>query len=226
MPSLSGLPRADEQARTAPAVSSDATAFPVVSTPTRELSQSPLNGISNGVNGLSAATSNGHGSPNLAFPAASNNGLGAANGSSAHLAIGTSEAMSRAASFGPSSTPSRARSLQRSLASTKKGHLHPPVTFASEINETDAESSASAGTSAARRTPAKMVLELADGTAFQGYSFGAPRKSISGECVFQTGKVFSAAFTPKISLQILPPRTPLDYDECFVGTSPNVAPLI
>ncbi|CAH7671111.1 protein pyrABCN [Phakopsora pachyrhizi] len=34
-----------------------------------------------------------------------------------------------------------------------------------------------------------MVLELADGTIYQGYSFGAQKKSISGECVFQTGMV-------------------------------------
>lgn len=31
------------------------------------------------------------------------------------------------------------------------------------------------------------VLELADGTAFRGISFGAEGKSIAGECVFQTG---------------------------------------
>ncbi|PWN91267.1 putative URA2-multifunctional pyrimidine biosynthesis protein [Acaromyces ingoldii] len=34
-----------------------------------------------------------------------------------------------------------------------------------------------------------MVLELVDGTAYRGISFGAPGKSISGECVFQTGMV-------------------------------------
>ncbi|KIP04431.1 hypothetical protein PHLGIDRAFT_109615 [Phlebiopsis gigantea 11061_1 CR5-6] len=33
------------------------------------------------------------------------------------------------------------------------------------------------------------VLELADGTAFCGFSFGAEGKSIAGECVFQTGMV-------------------------------------
>ncbi|OSD00398.1 carbamoyl-phosphate synth [Trametes coccinea BRFM310] len=33
------------------------------------------------------------------------------------------------------------------------------------------------------------VLELADGTAFRGISFGAEGKSIAGECVFQTGMV-------------------------------------
>ena len=31
------------------------------------------------------------------------------------------------------------------------------------------------------------VLELADGSAFRGISFGAEGKSVSGECVFQTG---------------------------------------
>ncbi|KAI8976280.1 carbamoyl-phosphate synth [Trametes punicea] len=33
------------------------------------------------------------------------------------------------------------------------------------------------------------VLELADGTAFRGVSFGAEGKSVAGECVFQTGMV-------------------------------------
>jgi carbamoyl-phosphate synthase/aspartate carbamoyltransferase len=33
-----------------------------------------------------------------------------------------------------------------------------------------------------------MVLELADGLALSGHSFGAD-KSISGECVFQTGEL-------------------------------------
>ena len=36
----------------------------------------------------------------------------------------------------------------------------------------------------------EMVLELADGTAYRGISFGAEGKSISGECVFQTGKFY------------------------------------
>jgi carbamoyl-phosphate synthase/aspartate carbamoyltransferase len=33
-----------------------------------------------------------------------------------------------------------------------------------------------------------MVLELADGLALAGNSFGAEGKSIAGECVFQTGE--------------------------------------
>lgn len=40
-------------------------------------------------------------------------------------------------------------------------------------------------------TPAQnaveAVLELADGSAFRGISFGAEGKSVAGECVFQTG---------------------------------------
>jgi len=34
----------------------------------------------------------------------------------------------------------------------------------------------------------EMVLELADGSSHKGISFGAEGKSISGECVFQTGE--------------------------------------
>ena len=36
--------------------------------------------------------------------------------------------------------------------------------------------------------PCLMTLELHDGSAYQGYAFGA-NKSISGELVFQTGKL-------------------------------------
>ena len=32
------------------------------------------------------------------------------------------------------------------------------------------------------------VLELVDGSAYRGISFGAEGKSVAGECVFQTGK--------------------------------------
>jgi hypothetical protein len=35
------------------------------------------------------------------------------------------------------------------------------------------------------------VLELIDGSAFRGISFGAEGKSVSGECVFQTGKLIA-----------------------------------
>lgn len=33
-----------------------------------------------------------------------------------------------------------------------------------------------------------VVLELSDGTAFRGSSFGAEGTSVAGECVFQTGR--------------------------------------
>lgn len=39
----------------------------------------------------------------------------------------------------------------------------------------------------------KMLLELTDGTAYEGFGFGA-EKSISGECVFQTGKSYLRVF--------------------------------
>lgn len=32
------------------------------------------------------------------------------------------------------------------------------------------------------------VLELQDGSAFKGISFGAEARSVAGECVFQTGQ--------------------------------------
>jgi len=35
----------------------------------------------------------------------------------------------------------------------------------------------------------KVLLELADGSSFTGFSFGA-QKSVSGELVFQTGMIF------------------------------------
>jgi len=34
-----------------------------------------------------------------------------------------------------------------------------------------------------------ISLELQDGVVYQGYSFGAPKKSVAGELVFQTGMV-------------------------------------
>ncbi|KAF8531734.1 hypothetical protein JB92DRAFT_3080862 [Gautieria morchelliformis] len=38
-------------------------------------------------------------------------------------------------------------------------------------------------------SPMEAVLELGDGSAFRGTSFGAEGKSVAGECVFQTGMV-------------------------------------
>ncbi|GAA6005743.1 hypothetical protein JCM10207_005319 [Rhodosporidiobolus poonsookiae] len=56
----------------------------------------------------------------------------------------------------------------------------------------------------------RMLLELADGSAYEGYSFGA-NKSIAGECVFQTGMVgYPESLTdPSYSGQILVLTYPL-----------------
>jgi len=51
----------------------------------------------------------------------------------------------------------------------------PPVT-AAPVGDNDVE-------------PQDGILELADGSAFRGISFGAEGKSVAGECVFQTGKL-------------------------------------
>ncbi|KAG5634854.1 hypothetical protein H0H81_000508 [Sphagnurus paluster] len=55
------------------------------------------------------------------------------------------------------------------------------------------------------------ILELADGSAFRGISFGAQRKSIAGECVFQTGMVgYTESLTdPSYEGQILVLTYPL-----------------
>lgn len=70
---------------------------------------------------------------------------------------------------------------------------------------------------------ANAVLELSDGSAFQGSSFGAPDKSVSGECVFQTGEhIFSLPACPCSNLaqvwlatlnplQTLPTRVKFSY---------------
>jgi carbamoyl-phosphate synthase/aspartate carbamoyltransferase len=54
----------------------------------------------------------------------------------------------------------------------------PPVTF-SPLNDDDVMSASN-----------EAVLELNDGSAFRGISFGAEQKSVAGECVFQTGGIF------------------------------------
>ncbi|KAG6812083.1 hypothetical protein H0H92_004447 [Tricholoma furcatifolium] len=55
------------------------------------------------------------------------------------------------------------------------------------------------------------ILELADGSAFRGISFGAEGKSIAGECVFQTGMVgYTESLTdPSYQGQILVLTYPL-----------------
>ncbi|OJA11339.1 hypothetical protein AZE42_04930 [Rhizopogon vesiculosus] len=75
----------------------------------------------------------------------------------------------------------------------------PPVTFSSLNNDDDMLSSSEA------------ILELNDGSAFRGISFGAQNKSVSGECVFQTGMVgYTESLTdPSYEGQILVLTYPL-----------------
>lgn len=63
--------------------------------------------------------------------------------------------------------------LSRTQSQYPFGYPAPPVTAPSTQSE-DA-------------TITDAVLELSDGTAFRGISFGAEGKSVAGECVFQTG---------------------------------------
>lgn len=56
-----------------------------------------------------------------------------------------------------------------------------PTALASTANFEGLETSQKVG---------NAVLELSDGSAFEGISFGAPGKSVAGECVFQTGTLF------------------------------------
>jgi hypothetical protein len=44
--------------------------------------------------------------------------------------------------------------------------------------------------------PPNACLVLSDGTALQGISFGAAGRSVSGECVFQTGASLSFSLFP------------------------------
>lgn len=78
--------------------------------------------------------------------------------------------------------------LTRTTTGIPNGTPAPPVT---------AQPVRSDGTAAA-----DVVLELADGTAFRGISFGAEGKSIAGECVFQTGASFFTLFS-RFSLNLL-----------------------
>ena len=69
------------------------------------------------------------------------------------------------------------------MAATKPpGGLYPPAT----LRGIDADG-APAEAWDDSMGEADMVLELADGLALAGHSFGA-KKSVSGECVFQTGE--------------------------------------
>ncbi|KAI0051295.1 carbamoyl-phosphate synth [Auriscalpium vulgare] len=74
----------------------------------------------------------------------------------------------------PSSPPHARPAISRSASYFANGFPAPPVTTAP---------------GSASQNLVDAVLELADGTAFRGISFGAEGKSVAGECVFQTGMV-------------------------------------
>lgn len=76
----------------------------------------------------------------------------------------------------PSKTDFVRPALSRTTSIHPNGYPAPPVTAPSTQNE-DA-------------IVLDAVLELSDGTAFRGISFGAESKSVAGECVFQTGTDF------------------------------------
>lgn len=165
-----GSMRPEETAHASLGPNADSVAMPaVVSTPSLELpsafpsQQTLLNGSS------TTAGQNG-----LAAPSFTTGGEAATSSSST--------ALSRSNSF-TARSPARGR---HPTASAAKGTLAPPICFPAFDESAAADGQAS---TSALPIPAtdKMVLELADGTAFEGFSFGAPGKSISGECVFQTG---------------------------------------
>ena len=158
-----------ETARTSLAISSDAAAFPaVVSTPSVELPE-PFFGRANG--------DDADDKKQVSFENGAAGGDDAAVvGANGEQSTSTSPTVSRS-----SSTRRRGASQQRGLSSVGAGHLHEPVCFPSGV---DADPTAAPSAN-------KMVLELVDGTAFQGFSFGAKGKSVSGECVFQTGQSLS-----------------------------------
>ncbi|KAG0704073.1 hypothetical protein DFH29DRAFT_913533 [Suillus ampliporus] len=84
------------------------------------------------------------------------------------------------------------------LSQSHSGFPAPPVTF--PLNDDDVMFSSD-----------EAVLQLNDGSAFRGISFGAEDKSVAGECVFQTGMVgYTESLTdPSYEGQILVLTYPL-----------------
>ena len=92
-----------------------------------------------------------------------------------------------------SSSLSRSPSL--SSFGTPNGAPVPPISYPppAELNllfpgvESDAKEERGGAAKKVAGRDGKMLLELADGTSFEGFSFGQD-SNISGECVFTTGK--------------------------------------
>ncbi|SCZ87539.1 BZ3500_MvSof-1268-A1-R1_Chr2-2g05005 [Microbotryum saponariae] len=98
----------------------------------------------------------------------------------------TSSPLAGAASSAAVTSSSAARSLSPD-ATRPFGQPVPPTTYptTAELKHQFAPTSQSSSSHVSTK---KMLLELADGSAYEGFSFGA-EKSIAGECVFQTGMV-------------------------------------
>ncbi|KAI7961452.1 hypothetical protein MJO28_001941 [Puccinia striiformis f. sp. tritici] len=100
-----------------------------------------------------------------------------------------------AAIKGPNGVRSPVMSRSPSISGFQRAvHSLPPATPSAPALEelyTASPGESEGGNASARNGLSKkiMVLELADGTIYQGYGFGMPGKSVSGECVFQTGMV-------------------------------------
>ena len=138
--------------------------------------------------------------------------------------IGDANNLSAPSNSSPLPTPSISRSNSFSSRSPVKskvqrissqGTLCSPVCFP-YIKEIDfaRENVASTSTGNPRATTSQMVLELADGTAFQGFSFGVQDKSISGECVFQTGEYDSISISQNVP-----------YSTILLAMSVSLAPV-
>jgi carbamoyl-phosphate synthase/aspartate carbamoyltransferase len=70
-------------------------------------------------------------------------------------------------------------------------HITAPAANATPISRSPRSPTAPHRPAAALEDPKDVTTAafvLKDGTSFQGISFGSESKSISGECVFQTGK--------------------------------------
>ncbi|PLW19902.1 hypothetical protein PCANC_17259 [Puccinia coronata f. sp. avenae] len=100
-----------------------------------------------------------------------------------------------AALKGPNGVRSPVMSRSPSISGQQRGiHRLPPATpSVPALTElyTASPGESEDGNPSARDGLSKkiMALELADGTIYQGYGFGVSGKSVSGECVFQTGMV-------------------------------------
>ncbi|KAG6906784.1 hypothetical protein DXG01_012117 [Tephrocybe rancida] len=101
--------------------------------------------------------------------------------------------------------------MTQHLTATQNPPARPQLTRVSSSANLPAPPVTSAPLAADGSEQPEGILELADGSAFRGFSFGAEGKSIAGECVFQTGMVgYTESLTdPSYEGQILVLTYPL-----------------